>query len=176
MLLVVMCFTNVSAAGTGYTKASDVVYKTSGKYIYNWGARDEVCVFLSTKAQEFYTGNNTYDKLSENKGGTSQSNAPSSALYSKLQSFMKSKHTYTNAYKENNTLLKYTDCVQNNTSQISSFYSGKMFSNVWDSAKTWNKEHTWPNSKGLGGRDEDDVMMIRPTIVSENSSFPSPSK
>ncbi|MBQ3547433.1 MAG: endonuclease [Clostridia bacterium] len=170
MLLAIMCFTNVSAAGTGYTKASDVVYKTSGKYIYNWGARDEVCVFLSTKAQGFYTGNNTFDKLSQNKGGTSQSNAPSSALYSKLQAFMKGEHKYINAYKENNTLLKYTDCVQNNTSQISSFYSGKMFSNVWDSAKTWNKEHTWPNSKGLGGSDEDDVMMIRPTIVSENSS------
>lgn len=169
MLLVIMCFTNVSAAGTGYTKASDVVYKYSGKYIYNWGARDEVCVFLSTKAQDFYTGNNTFDKLSQNKGGTSQSNAPSSALYSKLQSFMKGKHTYTNSYKENNTLLKYTDCIQNNTSQISSFYSGEMFSNVWDSGTTWNKEHTWPNSKGdLAGNGENDVMMIRPTLSSEN--------
>ena len=170
VLLIAMCFTNVSAAGTGYTKAEQVVYKNSGNYIYNWGARDEVCVFLSTKAQSFYTGDNTFAKLSQNKGGTTQTNAPQSTLYSKLQSFMKSNHKYINAYKENNTLLKYTDCVQNNTSQISSFYSGKMFSNVWDSAKTWNKEHTWPNSKGLNGSDEDDVMMIRPTIVSENSS------
>ncbi|MBE6693841.1 MAG: hypothetical protein E7589_03660, partial [Ruminococcaceae bacterium] len=75
----------VSAAttsGTGYDSADDVVYKTYGSYVANWGAREEDCVFLSTKAQSFYTGNYTFDVMSEYSGGTSQSNAPQSALYS----------------------------------------------------------------------------------------------
>ena len=74
MLLIIMCFTNVSAktTATGYKKASDVVYKTynmsSGSRSYavsngvmNWGARDEDRVFLSKYATAYYTGSNTFD-------------------------------------------------------------------------------------------------------------------
>ncbi|MBQ8352454.1 MAG: endonuclease, partial [Clostridia bacterium] len=154
---------------TGYTKASDVNYKTAGGYTVNWGARGEDCTFLSSRAVNFYTGNNTFATLSQKGGGTSQSNAPQSALYKALQAFMKEKHTYQNNYNANNTLLAYTDCVYG-SNKISSFYSGKEIGPEWDSAATWNKEHTWPNSKGMGGYDEHDVMMIRPTWVQENSS------
>ncbi len=153
---------------TGYTQASDVSYPSSG-YIHNWGARGEDCVFLSGKAQEFYTGTNTFAEFSKLSGNSNTSSTPSSALYKALKSFMTSKHKYINSYKENNTLLSYTDCTHE-SKQISSFYSGKKLGPAWDSAATWNKEHTWPNSKGLGGSDEDDVMMIRPTWVQENSS------
>ncbi len=169
--------TQVEAAGreifttpTGYTKASDVVYKTSGKYIANWGARGEDCVFLSPKAESFYTGSYTYEKLSQNSGGTSQNDAKNSALYSALKSFMTSKHSHQTSYGETRDLYKYTDCVRNDTSKISSFYSGATVSGTWDSGSTWNREHTWPNSKGLNCKDEDDIMMLRPTKVSENSS------
>ncbi len=147
-----------------------ITYKKSGSYIANWGKRDEACTFLSPYAKSFYTGSYTYEALAQKSGGSTQANAPSSALYSNLKTLMTSKHTYINAYKENNNLLKYTDCINNDTAHISSFYSGKQLSGTWDSAKTWNKEHTWPNSKGLGGDDEDDIMMIRPTWVKENSS------
>ena len=156
---------------TGYTKASDVTYVKSGNYVVNWGVREEDCTFLTTYAQSFYTGSNTFESLSQISGGSTQSNASSSALYSSLQSFMSSKHKTKNSYKDNNTLLKFTDCVNSGYDKgISSFYSGKQIGPAWDSAATWNKEHTWPNSKGLGGSDEDDVMMIRPTWVQENSS------
>lgn len=141
----------------------------AASYTYNWGKRGEVATSLSDKAKAFYTGSYTFANLSNASGGTSQSNAPSSALYTQLKTLMTSKHTKINSYKENNTLLSYTDC-QNGGGKISSFYSGKEIGPAWDSAATWNKEHTWPNSKGLGGSDEDDVMMIRPTAVSENSS------
>ncbi|MBQ3042143.1 MAG: endonuclease, partial [Clostridia bacterium] len=158
------------AAGTatGYKSAGDVVYNTNGKYIYNWGARGERATFLSKYALQFYTGNYTFATLSKVSGGTSDSNAPSSSLYKQLQELMKSKHTYTNSYTENNNLLQYTDC-ENGGGTISSFYSGQAIGPSW-STGGWNKEHTWPNSKGLGGADEDDVMMIRPTATSENSS------
>lgn len=155
---------------TGYTSASDVDYVKKGNYIANWGARGEDCTFLSTYAQSFYTGNYTYSVLSQNDGGSSQSNAPYSSLYSALQSMMKKKHTHITSYGETRDQYRYTDCVRSNYNNISSFYSGTVLNGNWDSAATWNREHTWPNSKGLGGSDENDIMMLRPTSVKENSS------
>ncbi len=160
----------IKTTATGYDSADDVVYKTAGGYTVNWGARGEDCVFLSSRAVSFYTGNYTYATLSKNKGGSSQSNAPSSALYSALKNMMIAKHKTQTSYGATRDMYKYTDCVSNNYSQISSFYSGITLSGTWDSGKTWNREHTWPNSKGLGGNDENDIMMLRPTSVKENSS------
>ncbi|MBE5888376.1 MAG: hypothetical protein E7283_06005 [Lachnospiraceae bacterium] len=162
---------NITTTATGYTSASDVKYQYhEGKYISNWGARGEVATFLSPNAEKFYTGSYTYDVLSDKQGGTSQSSAPSSALYKALQSMMKAEHSHQTSYGETRYQYRYTDCVSNNTSNISSFYSGKVLSGTWDSGSTWNREHTWPNSKGLGGNDENDIMMLRPTWVQENSS------
>ena len=61
---------------TGYTCASDVVYNTVNGYIANWGARGEVCTFLSTYAQNFYKSGYTYSELSNLAGGSSASDAP----------------------------------------------------------------------------------------------------
>ena len=164
----------VSAAsgtsGTGYTCAEDVEYKRVGSYIANWGARGEVATFLSIYAEQFYTGSYTYDNMSELSGGTSQNNAPSSALYSELKALMTSKHDHQTSYGETRNQYQYTDCERNNTSKITSFYSAKQLNSAWDGGSTWNREHTWPNSKGLDGNDENDIMMLRPTSVSENSS------
>ncbi len=153
---------------TGYKKASDVKYVKNGSYIANWGARDEDCTFLSTYAQSFYTGSYVYETLSQKKGGSTQSNAPSSDLYKSLQTLMTSKHSKTTSYGETKELYRYTDCVNGNSSYISSFYSGTKLNGSWGSG--WNREHTWPNSKGLDGQDENDIMMLRPTYEKENSS------
>ncbi len=156
---------------TGYTKASDVNYKKTGKYVHNWGARDEDCTFLTSYAEGFYTGSYTFDQLSAKAGGSSQSNAPQSALYSSLKQMMSSKHTHITSYGETRYQYCYTDCVNNNSSYISSFYSAKQVSGTWDGGATWNREHTWPNSKGdASGEGENDIMMLRPASVSENSS------
>ena len=157
---------DASAAST----SSDVsyVYDSTGRYIYNWGTRGEVATFLSPNAEDFYTGNYTYDVLSTYAGGTSTSTAPSSALYKALQNFMKSNHSHITSYAETRDLYKYTDC-QNSGGKISSFYSGTLIGPAWGEG-SWNREHTWPNSKGLGGNDENDIMMLRPTSTSENSS------
>ena len=153
---------------TGYTKASDVVYKKNGSTVINWGAREEDCTFLTTYAQSFYTGSYTYASLSQQSGGSSQSNASSSALYKSLQNLMKSNHDHETNYGETRYQYCYTDCVNGNSSYISSFYSGKRLNGSWGDG--WNREHTWPNSKGLGGNDENDIMMLRPTATSENDS------
>ncbi len=162
--------TKITTSATGYKNASDVKYVTSGKYIANWGARGEDCSFLSTYAEDFYTGSYVYETLSQKLGGSTQSNAPQSALYASLKTLMKDKHTHITSYNETKEQYRYTDCVKSDYSHISSFYSGRELTGNWDSAATWNREHTWPNSKGLGGSDENDIMMLRPTWVQENSS------
>ena len=170
-MVLVMLVAFVPALSLG-ASAAEVNYKTdSNGYIYNWGTRGTVATFLSPNAEDFYEDNNTsYNELASLSGGTGKSDAPKSELYRELQDLMESNHNYINGYSTNNTLLKYTDC-QNGGGKISSFYSGNAIGPDWVSGgSAWNKEHTWPNSKGLGGSDEDDVMMIRPTSSSENSS------
>lgn len=147
-----------------------ITYKKSGNYIANWGKRDEACTFLSPYAKSFYTGSYTYEALAQKSGGTTQTNASSSALYSNLKSLMTSKHSHQTSYGETRDQYRYTDCVNNDTNHISSFYSGTQLNGSWGSSPSWNREHTWPNSKGLGGNDENDIMMLRPTATSENSS------
>lgn len=185
MLLVVMCFTNVSAktTATGYKNANDVLYQfynTSSasqtyavtKGIKNWGARDEDCVFLSKYATAYYTGNNTYDKLSKLKGESGQTASPSSALYEALQTLMEV--NFSHNYQKTRGLYKYTDCVSNNDTKLVSFYSGTLVNSTWDGGATFNREHCWPDSKclesGRASGDSADMMMLRPTKSSENGS------
>lgn len=150
--------------------SSDVEYVKVGNYIANWGTRGETSTFLSTYAEAFYTGEYAYETLSQNSGGNSQATAPQSELYSALRAMMTAKHTHITNYQETRYQYCYTDCEKGDYSTISSFYSGKQLSGTWDKGATWNREHTWPNSKGLGGSDENDIMMLRPTAISENSS------
>ena len=177
-LLVLILIVGLVPAEVISVSAATVEYRYDGNYIYNWGKRGEVATFLSPKAEDFYK-NTSYATLSALSGSSDKSKVPSSALYATLKSLMTKAHSYQNEYSKNNQLLKYTDCMNNGYAisgvysgggKISSFYSGTEIGPAWGSSPEWNKEHTWPNSKGLGGKDEDDVMMIRPTAKSENSS------
>ena len=149
-------------------QAATVNYVKDGNYVYNWGTRGTDATFLSPMAESYYAKNSfSYKEIAALAGSSSTSGVPSSELYKELQSLMKSNHTHITNYKETRQLYKYTDC-QNSGGSISSFYSGVAVGPEWDG--TFNREHTWPNSKGLGGSDEDDVMMLRPTSYGENSS------
>ena len=148
-------------------EAATVNYVTNGKYVYNWGQREEVATFLSPMAEDFYEDNNTsYEELAALSGSSSTGSVPSSPLYKELKSLMSDNHTHITSYNETKNLYCYTDC-QNSGGKISSFYSGKAIGPTWDGG--WNREHTWPNSKGEGNA-ENDIMMLRPTSTSENSS------
>lgn len=141
----------------------------AASYVYNWGTRGTTATYLSDQAEAFYAKNNTsYDALSVLTGSSSESSIPSSSLYKKLHTLMKDNHDYITSYEATKDLFKYTDC-QNGGGKISSFYSGTPIGPSWNN--TWNREHTWPNSKGdKSGKGEDDLMMLRPTSTSENSS------
>lgn len=169
LIVVIMCLTFVPVFRLDVNAAATVTYKYDGKYVYNWGEREEVATFLSPMALDFYKKYNiTYDQMADYTGGTSKSNVPSSEMYKELQSIMKKAHSYETNYQETRPLYKYTDC-ENNGNTISSFYSGVSIGPAWDGGATWNREHTWPNSKGEGNS-ENDIMMLRPTSMRENSS------
>ena len=138
-------------------------------YVYNWGERGEVATYLTQQAKNFYSSNNTsYEALSALMGSSSESGVPSSALFKQLHNLMESNHDYETSYNATKELFQYTDC-QNGGGKISSFYSGTPIGPSWDGS--WNREHTWPNSKGdKSGNGENDLMMLRPTSTSENSA------
>lgn len=164
---------SVSAASVNYVTGRPNGSSYSN-VVKNWGKRGVTATFLSPKAESFYQRNGvTYEELAALSGSTSVSGIPSSALYKRLQTLMKSNHhTYT-SYGDVRYLMSYTDSQENGTgstgNKISTIYSAVNVGPSWDSGKTWNREHVWPNSKGLGGSDEDDIMMLRPENPSVNS-------
>lgn len=143
-------------------------------YSKNTGTRGAVCTSLPTAATSFYSSNGvTYEDLAELSGASNTSSTPSSALYKRLQKLMKDNHKEITSYDDTRRMYQYTDCQNGgawNNGKISSFYSGKAIGPAWDGGGTWNREHVWPNSKGLEGSDENDIMMLRPTSMQENST------
>ncbi len=59
----------------------------------------------------------------------------------------------------------------NSPSQIL-IYNGQVHQKNWDNGATWNKEHTWPQSRGVGsvGPDFSDTHMLRPCNSGLNSA------
>ncbi len=76
--------------------------------------------------------------------------------------------SYANAIE----VLKLTEADPNNSSRIILVYTGVSVPNTWDAGATWNREHTWPDSRGLGGSGPDytDLHQLRPCNPSVNSS------
>ena len=145
------------------------VHAHAASYTYNWGTRGTTATELSDAAVAFYEKNQvTYEDLAAYAGSSSVSSVPSSALYGELAELMESNHKTITSYDDTKPLYQYTDC-QNGGGKISAFYSGTAIGPEWDGGSTWNREHVWPNSKGEGSA-ENDIMMLRPTTVSENSS------
>ena len=162
----------ITTSPTGYTCAEDVAYITVGGTVVNWGARGEDCTFLTTYAQSYYTGSYSWETLSEMEGGTGTSDAYTSELYKALQAMMKARHTKIQGYQDTRQYYQYTDCAGNDHTLISSFYSGKTVASKW-TGSTYNREHIWPKSKCIDTNkknDSADIMMLRATISSENSS------
>ena len=164
VLALVMCLSVLGGISLPQAEAAS--------YTYNWGTREDVADtadFTRSTAEEWYAARGTsYAELSQYAGSANTSSVTSSEMYQKLRKLMQGAVTDTTSYDDIKTLCKYTDC-QNGGGKISSFYSGKEIGPSWDG--TWNREHTWPNSKGdANGSGENDIMMLRPASKSENSS------
>ena len=60
------------------------------------------------------------------------------------------------------------DADPDGSGKIIGFYDNKKVGPSWDSGKTWNREHVWPNVRG-GDAVEDDAHMTRPASTQTNS-------
>lgn len=120
---------------------------------------------FSNKAEKTITNaavGTYYSSIDSSDSGTS--------LLNKLHNINTSNLKSRVGYDAMKTKFYQTDYDPNNKSNLLSFYSGK-------SAKyegNMNREHTWPASRTVLGRDrdplEDDIHMVRPTLTSENSA------
>ena len=164
----------ITTPATGYTCAEDVEHKIIDGIVVNWGARGETCSFLSPSALNYYYAldTDTWEELSQKDGGTGTSNAYTSELYKALRQLMTLRHTNIQGYQATRPYYMYTDCANNDQTLISSFYSGKTVASTWN-GQSYNREHVWPRSKCISTdktNDSADIMMLRATISSENSS------
>ena len=68
--------------------------------------------------------------------------------------------------------LAILDADPANPSNVILTYNGASVSGTWDSGVTWNREHTWPRSRGVGdnGPDFSDLHALRPCNPGINSS------
>ena len=181
MMVIVMLFSLlsglniVSAASVNY--AYDNVYdvKDSSTVLYenvikNWGKRGTAATYLSPNAEAFYTNNGTsYADLSALSGAATAADVPASALFASLQELMERNHT-PNSENASKAPYHLTDCQGNDSTAISAFYSGDTVGPQWDSGKTWNREHVWPQSKQLSTDSNNDIMSMRPASAANNSS------
>ncbi len=126
---------------------------------YNKGKREEVCTSLSSKANSYYTGSYSYSSLSALSG---------SSLRTKLRTLVTTGRK-TVGYDGLKTYFPYTDAYQGSSSKLVLFYCNGTTTSKWDSAKTWNREHMWPDSKG-GNKMEGDLHAMRPTDPNTNST------
>jgi endonuclease I len=64
------------------------------------------------------------------------------------------------------------DADLDNPGNVMLVYNGASVSGMWDSGSTWNREHTWPRSLGVGdsGADNSDLHQLRPCNPGLNSS------
>ena len=127
---------------------------------YNSGTRDVVCTTLEgTSADEYYE-NYDYDYLST---------LSASALFTQLQTLMRTTHTKTSSYDDCHYLADRTDC-QNEDGSVSLIYTS--YSATMSQWNGWNREHVWPKSLAgdttTGGGA--DLHHIRPSDATVNST------
>jgi len=128
----------------------------------NSGERDVIATTLNgTSAASYYTGNNTYDKLSK---------LSADALKTSLNKLMKDTHSYESSYNDCHYKANKTDCENGDSTTLSLIYTS--YTATQSQWNGWNREHVWP--KSLGGGDEKgggaDLHHIRPSDALVNST------
>ncbi|MBE6142819.1 MAG: hypothetical protein E7177_02375 [Erysipelotrichaceae bacterium] len=88
-----------------------------------------------------------------------------STLLDQLQDLNSTKRKRTVGYGSMWDYFDQTDYNPSNKSQYIAFYKGTPASRG-----EMNKEHVWPKSHGSGGRTDNDIHMVRPTLSADNSS------
>ncbi len=117
-----------------------------------------------SEQNSYYTGNYTYDQLITLSGD---------ALFGRINQLM-GNTCKLNAWGLDYGDLRYAyvdvDRDLNRSGYIIGYYDGKQLDGDWGSG--WNREHTWPQSKGAKKETTmgHDMQSVRPTNTSVNSS------
>ena len=117
------------------------------------------------KQKNYYTGNYAPDVLRTKSGD---------ALFGALNTLMGNTSRIGNSSFTYNTLRNNyvkVDKDLNVTGNIIGYYDGCSMDGTWDGGQTYNREHTWPQSKGAdkGTPMGHDMQSVRPTNVAVNS-------
>ena len=118
----------------------------------------------TTKQSAYYTGNYTYANLIT---------LTNDALFGRLNTLMGSTCKLSSGYSYDKLRDNYktVDRDLNKDGYIIGYYNGYSFAGEWDSGSTWNREHTWPQSKGAKtGPINYDMQSVRPAKSNINSS------
>lgn len=117
------------------------------------------------KQNAYYTSSYSYDNISATTGDS---------LFGILNTLMGntcrleqggfSYNSLRNAYKN-------VDRDLNTQGNIIGYYDGRSMNGTWDGGSTWNREHTWPQSKGADKSISmgHDMQSVRPTSTAVNS-------
>lgn len=131
-------------------KAAYVLYRTKQSAYYTTGYHYVDLIGL--------TGSSLFDKLNDLMGSTND-------ILQSQYNYGALRYAYVNVDKDLNT-----------SGQIISYYNGQSLSGTWDGAVTWNREHTWPQSKFKGSYSSGtsipigyDMQSVRPASTSVNS-------
>lgn len=90
-------------------------------------------------------------------------------LESRLRSRMSSGQI-SRSYDDFRDLAVITDADPARPGNILLTYTGESVSGAWDSGRTWNREHVWPQSRQPSGQNRRDPHALRPTDPGENGS------
>lgn len=117
------------------------------------------------KQENYYIGNFLYSNLVAQQGDY---------LYGSLNSLMGQTARIGNSSFSYNSLRDAyvnVDRDLNKAGNIIGYYDGYSFSGKWDGGSTWNREHTWPQSKGANKSIPmgHDMQSVRPTRTAVNS-------
>ena len=139
--------------------------------------RHIVCSGLSDMAQDYYTGDYSYEKLSALTGAQDASTGytamHNNALFGALHALMAKTHTYYTTYSgyKSGSLAYYwtsTDAVSSGNTYVM-FYSDVL--STADGIKL-NREHVWPKSRASFGTKNGgaDLHHLRPAVDSLNNA------
>lgn len=115
------------------------------------------------KQRAYYTGNYTYANLIA---------LTNDALFERINTLMGSTCLLESGYSYDKLRDQYVNVDRdlNTQGNIISYYDGSSFEGTWDGGSTWNREHTWPQSKGAKkGPINYDMQSVRPANKSVNS-------
>jgi len=173
-------FTLVTVAALLLSMLSGVTFAATGSLSHNTGTRHVVCDALSTKAQAYYTGDYTYENLSQLSGVSAPTNSytttQNNELYDALQTLMTDTHKvyaeYNPSGEQSNELSYLWDFsdAEAGSSQYLYFYTDVLADDY--GTGDMQREHVWPKSNASyyqlnGGAD---LHHLRPSIGTVNSA------